>query len=304
MARIRTIKPEFWTSEQVADCSPISRLLFIGMWNFCDDGGNHPASCRTLKMQIFPGDDFTTADIEGQVSELVRAGLLVEYEAAGKRYWHVTGWKHQKIEKPSYKYPPPIFEQSANHPRHVADDSANSRRQLADDQPAEGNGREWNGEESNKPPVVPLPGEHAEQDVSLMGEGDVQQDAESGKTQELPAKTQEQDSQAQEQDQQPADKRTRGTQIPKGYEPTGAHIVMASELGVNLSEEFQSFRDYHTAKGSVFKDWDAALRTWIRNAKKFARSPTATNRQKSGVMHTGINQQDFSDVPEVNNLGI
>ncbi len=44
MARIRSIKTEFWTAEQVMECSPIARLLFIGMWNFCDDGGNHPAT--------------------------------------------------------------------------------------------------------------------------------------------------------------------------------------------------------------------------------------------------------------------
>ena len=30
-----------------------------------------------------------------------------------------------------------------------------------------------------------------------------------------------------------------------------------------------AFRDYHVAHGSVFKDWNAALRTWVRNAKRF-----------------------------------
>ena len=31
----------------------------------------------------------------------------------------------------------------------------------------------------------------------------------------------------------------------------------------------EAFRDYHTSKGSTFKDWDAAFRTWIRNAARF-----------------------------------
>jgi hypothetical protein len=44
MARIRTIRPEFWTSEQVTECSMPARLLFIGLWNFCDDGGRMPYS--------------------------------------------------------------------------------------------------------------------------------------------------------------------------------------------------------------------------------------------------------------------
>lgn len=134
MARIRTIKPEFWTSEQIVECSPIARLLFIGMWNFCDDGGNHPASTKTLKMQIFPGDDIAISQIDALVAELVAAGLLSEYLAEGRRYWNVTGWKHQKIDRPSYKYPRPI-----------ADNSPNDRRQLDARHPPEGKGREGNG---------------------------------------------------------------------------------------------------------------------------------------------------------------
>lgn len=105
MARIRTIKPEFWSSEQIVELSPTARLLFIGLWNFCDDAGNHPASPRTLKMQVFPGDDFTADQITGYVGEMIAARLIVEYQAEEKIYWHVTGWHHQKIEKPNYKYP-------------------------------------------------------------------------------------------------------------------------------------------------------------------------------------------------------
>lgn len=142
MARIRTIKPEFWTSEQVVECSPIARLLFVGMWNFCDDGGNHPASAKTLKMQIFPGDDIAASQIESYVSELINSGLLSEYTADGRKYWHVTGWKHQKIDRPSYK-----------HPRPLDDNSSNDRRELDGRHPPEGKGREGNGEEGKFPPT-------------------------------------------------------------------------------------------------------------------------------------------------------
>jgi len=54
MARIRIIKPEFWTSEQIVECLPITRQMFVGMWSFADDEGNLLASVNTLKMQIFP----------------------------------------------------------------------------------------------------------------------------------------------------------------------------------------------------------------------------------------------------------
>lgn len=115
MARIRTIKPEFWSSEQIVELSPIARLLFIGLWNFCDDAGNHPASPRTLKMQVFPGDDFTAEQISQYIAEMIRAKLIVEYQHDEKKYWHVTGWAHQKIEKPNYRYPPHDRQPFADH---------------------------------------------------------------------------------------------------------------------------------------------------------------------------------------------
>lgn len=106
MARIRSIKPEYWTSEQVMNCSRDARCLFIGLWNFCDDGGNHPASVRTLKAEVFPADDDATMDAMMRwIDELIEQGLLVEYEAEGKEFWHVTGWHHQRIDQPTMRHP-------------------------------------------------------------------------------------------------------------------------------------------------------------------------------------------------------
>ncbi len=139
MARIRTIKPDFFTSEQVAECSPNARLLFVGMWCFCDDHGVHPASTARLKMEVFPGDDFTKADVGSMVGELIQHGLVDEYEVNGDRFWIVTGWKHQKIDKPSYKYPLP-FE----------DNSASSSREVAESSGTEGKGREGKGEDQEQ----------------------------------------------------------------------------------------------------------------------------------------------------------
>jgi hypothetical protein len=107
MSRIRTIKPEFWTSEQVVECSTTARLLFIGLWNFCDDYGNHPASPRQIKAEVFPCDDFTAANIQGMLLELSRNGLIIFYSVEGKDYFHVTGWSHQRIDKrQKAKFPP------------------------------------------------------------------------------------------------------------------------------------------------------------------------------------------------------
>lgn len=140
MARIRTVKPEFWTSEQVVECSPIARLMFIGMWNFCDDAGNHPASFKTLKMEVFPGDEISLAQIEEYATELLKNKLIVAYDGGnGREYWHVTGWHHQKIDRPNPKHPP-----------YIDSDSSNDHRKIDDQSPPEGKGKEGNGENKDK----------------------------------------------------------------------------------------------------------------------------------------------------------
>ena len=137
MARIRTVKPEFATSEQTAAVSRSARLMFILMWCFCDDAGVHRASCRRLMMECFPGDDdVAIPQVEEWIRELVEVGLLRQYVVDGESYWHVTGWdKHQKIDRPTYRHPtPPKCETSTSH-----------RRALDEPSPPEGKGMEGKG---------------------------------------------------------------------------------------------------------------------------------------------------------------
>lgn len=136
MSRIRTIKPEFWLSEQVMECSPLARLLFIGLWNFCDDHGVHPASIKTLKAEVFPGDDLTAADVQMLISELIQQQLIAEFHADNRRWWFVTGWHHQLINRPTKScYPLP--------PRHAplpkaagSEDTVDAAMQAVDHQAA------------------------------------------------------------------------------------------------------------------------------------------------------------------------
>src|SRR5262252_4167338 len=101
MARIRTIRPEFWASEEVMDCSVTARLFFIGLRNFCDDAGRALDLPRSLRMRIFPGDDISTADVEALIDELASNGLIDRYEVGGKRYLQVASWRRdQKINRP------------------------------------------------------------------------------------------------------------------------------------------------------------------------------------------------------------
>lgn len=175
MARIRSIKPEFWTSEQVMDLSPNARLLFIGLWNFCDDAGIHPASTKRLKAEIMPADDVRSEDVRRMIDECINVGLVREYEIDGEAYWAVTGWHHQKIDQPSYKYPnedgtvpegPAKRRQSSKNKA----ENVQPEKVFAERSPPEGKGREGRGEEGkgekpfapsdappSSPPAIGLP---------------------------------------------------------------------------------------------------------------------------------------------------
>ncbi|MFJ9313776.1 hypothetical protein ACIRN4_06245 [Pimelobacter simplex] len=80
-----------------------------------------------------------------------------------------------------------------------------------------------------------------------------------------------------------AAKPKRATQRPADFRPAQAHVELAQQLGIDLRAEWQQFCDHHDARGSTFKNWPAALNTWIRNAAKFGRSRPAgaTTRQQA-----------------------
>jgi hypothetical protein len=39
MARSRNIKPGFFTNDELAECHPLGRLLFAGLWTIADKRG-------------------------------------------------------------------------------------------------------------------------------------------------------------------------------------------------------------------------------------------------------------------------
>ena len=64
----------------------------------------------------------------------------------------------------------------------------------------------------------------------------------------------------------------RACALPPDFEPNENGIRFAEEQRIDVAHELRSFKDHHLAKGSTFKDWQAAWRTWVGHAVKFGRA--------------------------------
>ena len=144
--RIRTIKPEFWTSETIAPLSDKAKLLAIGLLNFADDEGYFWANPVLIRAALFPFED-ESKTILGWLQELSRGGYIVlgEREDDGRSVGKVVNFLlHQRIDKPK----PSIIKQNCK----FQDESKKSPRLIQDESCLEGNGKEQGKEGS---PVRP-----------------------------------------------------------------------------------------------------------------------------------------------------
>ncbi len=103
MARIRTVKPEFWQHPKVTRVSRDARLFFLGLLNEADDVGRLRYSPKRLAGVLFPEDDDVRASkIERWTGELENERLVARYEVDGAELLVVCGFtEHQHINRPS-----------------------------------------------------------------------------------------------------------------------------------------------------------------------------------------------------------
>ena len=100
MARIRTIKPEFWRDEALASVTPEACLLALGLLNHCDDEGYFNANPKLVESDIFPLRELkvkTTVLLQ----ELCKIGYVLVFDGSdGKTYGCIKNFeKHQVINK-------------------------------------------------------------------------------------------------------------------------------------------------------------------------------------------------------------
>lgn len=91
--RARNIKPGFFKNEYLAECSPLARILFAGLWCMADREGRLEYRPKRIKAEILPYDN---ASIEKLISELQDRRFLQIYNADGEQYLNIINFrKHQ-----------------------------------------------------------------------------------------------------------------------------------------------------------------------------------------------------------------
>jgi hypothetical protein len=100
MARIRTIKPEFWRDESLANISTEACLLAIGLLNHCDDEGYFNANPKLVESDVFPLRKLSKNTTE-LLRELSGIGYIQVFSSPdGRSYGHICSFeKHQVINK-------------------------------------------------------------------------------------------------------------------------------------------------------------------------------------------------------------
>jgi hypothetical protein len=136
MARIRNIKPEFYTHEELNDLqskypelNPM--LVFSGLWTQCEYTGVFLWSPRKLKLAILP---FVNFDLIKSLNILEKHGFIKRFVRDGKEYGFVYSFvKYQAIsgkEKVSeLKYPIPNDKDLSPEPEQDGNRTGTGREQ-------------------------------------------------------------------------------------------------------------------------------------------------------------------------------
>lgn len=93
MARIRSVKPEFFSNEDLAELSAHTRLLFIGLWTLADRRGILEDRPKRIKASLFP---YESVPVEKLLTELESRRFIHRYHVGEIRAILIpTFGKHQ-----------------------------------------------------------------------------------------------------------------------------------------------------------------------------------------------------------------
>lgn len=235
MARIRTIKPEFWSDEKLGPLSPIHRLVFLGLVSQADDGGRLVDSVRLLDGLLFSHRDDSCAESLNTLADLgvIERGTT----SSGQQIIEIVGWtKHQRVDKPSNRgVLPPIHR-------------TNGKRR------------------SSRPAAIPPTGESRDTLATPSGEtreplaGDSRYEVDLGSGPGSGPWTVDQD--------QERERHAReASASPDGWTPNDEHRAFCRSRGLDFELELTAFRAWNEANAGVTSD--ATFTLWLTRAVGF-----------------------------------
>ncbi|MDK1334204.1 hypothetical protein QMS67_05110 [Cronobacter turicensis] len=123
MARSRNIKPGFFTNDELAECSPLARLLFAGLWTIADKEGRLDDRPKKVKALVLP---FDNVDCDELLQQLHDRKFIQRYQVQDGAYIQITNWK--KHQNPHCKEAP------SEIPEYCEADEKQEEEQVKEDE--------------------------------------------------------------------------------------------------------------------------------------------------------------------------
>ena len=142
----RSISRDFFSNADIAELTPLARLLYIGIWFEADREGRFVWHPKTLKLRYLALDDCNINDI---TDELIQSGVVVPYRVEDRVLAYIPGFaEFQNInnkEKASQLPAPPTDAKSTRSNRDTITTSTRPNRDESRSAVMECNGVECSG---------------------------------------------------------------------------------------------------------------------------------------------------------------
>lgn len=241
MARIRTIKPEFFTSEDIVELEPMARLLYIALWCEADREGRMAWKPRTFKMRYLPIDD---CDIDALCNALVARGLVCLYGDGLAYIPSFNSHQHVNPREAKSSFPEP----NGDYRQISTRDDASVTRDDASNLDLHAHvGKERKGKES------------------YIG----------GRVDDASAPCHEPERKSRKKPRQQIADSFKFSDRVRAY---GAKLNFAS---AEIDREEQRFIRYAKQNARICADWDMAAENWLDKAAEFAGKPSPIDTAKA-----------------------
>ena len=140
MARSRNIKPGFFTNDELAECHPLGRLLFAGLWTIADKEGRLDDRPKKIKAMLLPFDE---ADCDALLQQLNDHKFISRYQVNGDCYIQISNWKkHQNphCKEAASEIPEPVENDKSTGQEQCKADAEEENQDSESSQPVENKG--------------------------------------------------------------------------------------------------------------------------------------------------------------------